>query len=137
MKHRITMIIGDWSGDGHRETETEVWLANKDLAAVEEAYEKGSKILGVDIIKTVCVDYEDSSIETELFWKIANLCPDFGEEWDLEGEPPSEENAERPVDSHEWPYLVMAVAKIGDPDLEVAEAPHESTWKVGGYGLYY
>lgn len=135
-RHRVKLVVGDWSGDGHDKSEDVYCNSNKPLIEVEAAYGKGCQRLGFDLIKDYCEAYEDDRIENSTLEALAKALPSFGEEWNL-NLLDDDEGYYRIMSTDEWVDLVLTVARIGDPELQITVAPHEGSWKVGGYGLFW
>jgi hypothetical protein len=64
-KYIVSLVTGDWSGDGHSKHDTCNISSNIDNKAMEEAYQKATKILGFDFCNDIAADYEDSLISKE------------------------------------------------------------------------
>jgi len=59
----ISLLVGDWGGDGHEKSESFLVESNLSAEQIEEAYQKGSKILGFDFREWVGADYGDRELD--------------------------------------------------------------------------
>ena len=108
MKHKFKLVLGDWSGDGHREYVNRVIECNHDVKTMQEAYKASCKKFGFsfnhnddftgierDYMEAkkyqVCSEYEDNKVSEEVLQILdANNCP-----WrDLIDEKPPEDISE-------------------------------------------
>jgi len=126
--HIISLEVGDGSGDGHSMTQVVVIESNLSHKNLQEAYEKGSKIIGFDLKKKVACEYEDRVISEEYLEILAshNIQVKWQDEYD---------EKERELWSNTWVYLWLDIAKLGNPSLEYKEMT--DTLTVGGYGLFF
>lgn len=65
--------IGDWSDDGHGKCDWFIIKSNFTVEQAREAYFKTVEESGVDIIKEIAYEYEDSNVSE----RITNLLPEF------------------------------------------------------------
>lgn len=61
--YNITFTLGDPSGDGHGHYVVFHMESNYSVQDITNAYNKATKILGFDFIKTCCVKYQESYIK--------------------------------------------------------------------------
>ena len=61
--YNITFTLGDPSGDGHGHYVVFHMQSNYSVKDITDAYNKATKILGFDFIKTRCVKYQESYIK--------------------------------------------------------------------------
>jgi hypothetical protein len=137
----ITLEVGDWSNDGHNQSEKFTIACNAPMAAVKDAYNKGTALLGFDFVKECCVEYEESSIETEKVKKLA----EFGivEYWNgkdgVEDENRITHDENFHIDelmSDTWCRLYMKIVQLGEPWIRYEFVKGE--WiDIGGYGLFW
>jgi hypothetical protein len=73
MELKVTM--GDWSNDGHGITEVVIVELPTIMSVIEfnRFYKVGASIAGFDLKEDVARNYEDSTIEMELYEKILEL----------------------------------------------------------------
>jgi len=122
----IGLVVGDWSGDGHSRTETITFECSHRYTDVQKAFEKGSNILGFDITKSLCADYEDGSISEACLETLekngiyANYDGD-SDDATLSPEPFAE--------------LYMDIAKLGNKDITYS-LEYPDTINIGGCGLF-
>lgn len=123
-KTLICLVIGDWSGDGHCQTDTVIVESSKSKAETESAFKKGDKKYG---LSSVCEEYEDSMVSEELILQLKDFLP-----WNFDESLSYEDYSLCP---EEYADLWIAVARSADPELElnIVEIPRVG---IGGYGCY-
>ena len=130
--HHINLIVGDWSGDGHCKTSHYTVSSNKTKDEVLKAYKNGVKIIGVDLAKNVCRQYQESSISnSDLNLLITHGLSDFE---------PIDDDRFNDEDSIElepdwFVDIWLFITRKGDADL-VLELVDNDSIHVGGYGLF-
>ena len=126
--HFITVITGDWSGDGHSITEMvniESNLSHDDMC---KAYEKGCEILGFDFSEQVCKAYEESHIEED---KLKSLQQhDIGKEIEYD-----DYMGKYVLDPDLYAQIYLAIVKLGKKEFYYEIVPN-SKLCIGGYGLF-
>lgn len=137
--NNVTLIVGDWGGDGHDKTEDYIYNINISYAELIAAYESGVAIIGYDL-KDYCNDYEDREIPIELLQSVYNKLKELpvGEAWEIINDivTLSEYFDKISVYHSEYAELYLAIAKIGNPDLTYQQVTG-TTISIGGYGLFY
>ena len=74
-KHKFYVNIGDWSDDGHRESDRFLFESNYPVAQLQEAYKASCKKTGLEL-HTVCERYGEFTIEAKAFdTLIKHGCP--------------------------------------------------------------
>lgn len=61
--------MGDWSHDGHSQTEVVTIKSTLTVYELKDAYKKGASIVGVDLQKDVARNFEDSHLEKSYYEK--------------------------------------------------------------------
>jgi hypothetical protein len=121
--------IGDWSKDGHNQSKRFLFQTSATREEIKKAYDKGVKILGVDITK-YCSDYEDSSLPTEQY-----------DTYIESGWGGLEDGFETDEDVHlyitDYLSLWLHTIKIGCDTISIEEINSETSFNIGGYGLFY
>lgn len=135
--HKITLVVGDWSGDGHDKSDTYIIESNLDLEQLSAAYKAGVQLLGTDLVEDICSDYEDNSFPVEVFNKLQALLGPHKVQLDLDEDYPEAEEEFRVYDSELWVDLILGVCKLGNPSLEWSLIDPDASWHIGGYGLFY
>jgi len=135
LEHFITLTLGDWSHDGHSQTDVITVRCNVDKKDLEKAYKKGTKKLGFDLTEDVCADYEDMSASADVIEKLktAGIKPeDF-----IENEDEDDEGWSFAYNVEAFASLWLRIAQLGDPDLkyELVET-NPNNINIGGYGLF-
>lgn len=137
MNNRIALEVGDWSRDGHNQSEVFIFRCTHTQEQVEKLYEQATKILGWDFSEVVAEAYEDNRISVEDANKLLTAGVSFkGLEWE-------ELHPDEGIDDyHLYPELFcevwLRICKLANPTL-AWEVTNDTTHtiKVGGYGLYY
>jgi hypothetical protein len=122
--HVFTLVVGDWSHDGHNLTDNFEVECSHSLEDTKAAFEKGTKVLGFNIMEQ-CEEYEDDTLNKE---QLAALV-EHGFEFDAE-------EAEEGLHPELFAEIVMFTATLGEPKLYWKFTKGKSNWCVGGYGLY-
>ena len=122
-QHEMTLVVGDWSRDGHEMTEDFIYTVNRTPLEVEKAYSLGKEIVGVDITKE-CEEYEDNEIRGEVWEKLTKAG------FAMQG--PDDEGFYPAQFAEVW----MFIASRGEPFLEYALVKG-SYHNIGGYGLFW
>lgn len=149
MKLKVT--LGDWSNDGHGMTE--VFIVDLptviNQSELEEMYNLGAGVIGFDLIKQVCRNYEDNRIDLGWYDRLTTLGYepyDFKKEagkWDSYPEFDEGEYAylttELYLDIYMFFVSVGYEKMIGTNDSfgyrVVSDDMPQVT--IGGYGLFY
>ena len=70
--YRFYMTIGDWSGDGHDQSEDFLIESNYPVERVREAHFQMETATGINI-EDICAEYEENEIDPETVKKIKEL----------------------------------------------------------------
>lgn len=130
MNSSITLVVGDWSGDGHDKTENIFIKCNRSIDEVNEAYKAGTKIVGFDLVDSLCEEYEDRRIPIEAVTSLQDNGIEI--DWDDEVDPDVGVN----IYHEEFVEIYLAIVKLGDPDFKY-ERQSPPVINIGGYGLFY
>ena len=148
MNNTITLVLGDWSGDGHDKTRMISILSNLDKDTLFAAYKKASKKLGFSFIDDVCGDYEDSLLPKEKLnilikngFKIENLGFNKTNTYLLNeaNEAFNESGSDGLYLSEEtYTNIFLFIVKLGNKDFkyEILKGKLNPTLDIGGYGLF-
>ena len=136
MPHLVPVVFGDWSGDGHRNTEREYFWSNRGISEWRVALSRGCRLVGVDLSEVVAADYEDPTIEVNDLAKIRAS----GFEGLLEADNPATPEVERrrEITFGDFRALFLHLLCVGDDGLRYAEIEHSTHHMEvhpGGYGL--
>jgi hypothetical protein len=130
---RIRLVVGDWSTDGHSMAKEVSVLSNRRDRDLSKAYAKGVRVVGVDLTKDVCREYEDSSLPAEVLVKLTAAGYQI----------PGVEHPETAIcedteylTPEEFAELWLFIARKGDPELRVEVVEGEPSINIGGYGLF-
>lgn len=142
----VSLILGDWSHDGHSQTDTVVLKSNLDKKDIQKAYAKGIKKLGFDFINEVCEEYEDSLLpkdKLDLLIKHGLTVKDLGlktsYELDEFAEASTNENSNGlSLWINSYTDIYLFIIKLGNKDFEykILEGDINPSIEIGGYGLY-
>lgn len=117
----IKIVVGDLYGDGHGHSEDFVVETNTAIEEIKKAYKKGVKIIGVNLINDVAVEYQDGSIDEELFAKFQQLgFKDIDTSF---------------LSADDFFDLYIFTVKTGNPSIELNKIDIDSI-EIGGYGLF-
>jgi hypothetical protein len=130
MQHTITLVVGDWSFDGHNRTHNFAIKSNLDVDAVSAAFEMGEEKLGVKFQETVAAEFEDNVLPRDVIEKLENHGFVLA---DVVGDCEDEEQVT--IDSDVYVDIWLFIAKLGNPDFRYELTSHPSI-NVGGYGLF-
>lgn len=136
---KFKMLVGDWSGDGHGESETFIVETNaSSIKDVEVAYDKATDLTGVHPIQSICSEYEDPLITKKDIDKLKahNInVADYAEEV-YNKEDREEGNLSFQCRADAWVEFILAFIKLGNPLLECKVVDDEfPTFDAGGYGI--
>lgn len=123
----ICLVLGDYNGDGHEETQN-VWVeCSKSLKHLERAYALGTKKLGFDFCTTVCTG--GHTLPKRTFSLLVSLG------W----VPPKHiTETKRGLDFDDFVQVFLFLVSLGDPEIVVRVITPEGppTMWIGGYGLF-
>jgi len=130
----INLVVGDWSDDGHGRTETITINTNLTRSEVQRAYKAGVELIGVDLTKEVCRDYEDHKIDDDTWKKFreAGLTKTDVPVWEEED---FEDISSLWVCPKSFAYLYCFIVKKGDSSFEFKVVENKDL-NIGGYGLF-
>lgn len=123
---KINLIVGDWSGDGHEKTEVFIIESNLSPDEIKDAYAKGSKILGFNLIRKVCIEYEDNFIPFSIA-KILNS--HLNTEFNIDGQLSL-------VIPKQWVDLYLKIVHLGNDSFKYGYIAGVDI-NIGGYGLFF
>ncbi len=130
----IELVVGDWSKDGHNQSDKFLYETNLSKEEIEKAFSDGCNTIGIKF--NICEEYEDDKVSQDFISKIvlAGLDPSkyLYESWDSK-------KLERIENPESFSLLWLDIAKVGNSSLEYKLIKPESGYgiKIGGYGLYY
>jgi hypothetical protein len=127
--HRIDLILGDPSGDGHGKSQTVVINSSLSRGELLAAYQVGRFIVGFDFINEVCKEYEDCRMKREYKTKLLELgFFDFYED--------GLEEDTCYLDQELFAQIFLFICKLGDTLFEYQIVESNSYINIGGYGLF-
>ena len=122
-------MLGDWSDDGHGKTSLRAINSNLSLKQIENAYTKGSTIVGFDLVNEVCCEYEDASFPKSSYDSLVNR----GFKYEFDDTPDEDDKYHLSYD--DFTHIYLFVVKLGNPKFEHSIL-NDSSIKIGGYGLF-
>ena len=125
----ISVIVGDWSKDGHEKSETyRVSVQYEGTADIEEWTRNGEAKLGFRM-RDYCEDYEDNTIPAEVLDPVLRaLGVNFDESYE----------DQYTLYEQDWFELWLTITRFGAPwGAEIDEVVSADTIHIGGYGLFY
>ncbi len=143
--HTTTLVLGDWSDDGHGKTDLVIIESNLDKEEIWAAYRKASKKLGFKLVEDVCADYEEGGISQDYLKTLIenglNIEKVFDTDYDLkeakkvlEGDDPDELVN---LWTNSYTEIFLFIVKLGDPEFEYNIIEDDSSRiNIGGYGLF-
>ena len=139
--HAINLTVGDPGGDGHGQSETTLILSNITPAEVKAAYKAGAAVIGVDLVSTVCVEYEDKHLKAADWAKfvaagatVESIGCDIETRAEYDRQPG---DASLWTDSFTALYLFTVAIGAKSTGTEfIYEVAHNSDICIGGYGIY-
>jgi len=138
--HTITLVMGDWSHDGHSKTYNAYIKSNLDVKQIQKAYEIGSKAIKIDLVEDICADYEDQTLKFKDFKKFIDA--GFLKKYDgfNEDELKSIKNKTdlEYIDTDLYLELYLFTVFCGSDKFkyEILENPDDTNIDIGGYGLF-
>lgn len=138
LQYVIELEMGDWSGDGHSQTQSLHIRTNLTAKQIEAAFKKGARKIGLDITKC-CEDYEDSSLTKDQFEILRKAGWDPENCWNYNY---AKENGQLDDDdsfslsTDEFADIYIFTVQQGNSDFEHEELNKERI-DIGGYGLFH
>lgn len=132
LKNTLTLTLGDWSADGHKETQTFTIRCNLTRDELLKAYKAGEKKTKVKFQDTVADEYEDNFMSVDIVEKLTKHGYDVKEFADRLDDDPRGYSLWTDGYAGTW----LFIAKVGNPELEY-EFCTDADIHIGGYGLFY
>jgi hypothetical protein len=129
--HKINFTVGDWSKDGHNQSDEYVVESNLKAGEIKRAYRVGSRKVGFDLNKDVAADYEDHIMNEEFYNRLIELIPEAEQHFTADNE--------RYFEDGPTSYLKVyfEIVKLGNPEFVYTILNDKNpTINLGGYGLY-
>jgi phosphopantothenoylcysteine synthetase/decarboxylase len=131
--------MGDWSSDGHGKTDNLVIKSNLTVAEINEAYKRGTKIVGFDFCDEVAKEYEDRRLSNE---HMKLLVAQGYDEKSVERVEYDNDDDDYDGDYSLWtdsyPDIWLFIVKLGNPNFKYEEVVDSAQRiNIGGYGLFY
>lgn len=140
MLNTIKIVVGDWSQDGHNNTEDFYIKTNVAVDVLQDIFTENSKKLEFNL-RSYCTDYEDNEIPTEDLMSVLNKLSVNIEELELDDFYDDDEEDEEEkyyFNPESWFKLFCHICKYEQPTLiiEHVSVLYANTIEIGGYGLF-
>jgi hypothetical protein len=144
LPHLINLVVGDWSNDGHSQSDTITISSNLEKADVEKAYKAGAKKLKLDVTKDVATDYEDGALSIKQWKKLAKAGLTLetlydGSRYDIGIANNAIKSEEENINLYPDVFvnIWIFVVQQGNPDFKFEVSEDDSpNINIGGYGLF-
>ncbi len=133
--HKINLVVGDWSGDGHDKTEDILISSSLEKKDLVKAYKAGLKATKIAHDK-FCTEYEQNSIPRSTYLELLALDPSLGEHENYNNDLKDGEDIWG-LTHEEFAHMYMIIAKVGNPKLKWTFEVTSDSINIGGYGLFY
>lgn len=141
--HRISLSVGDYSGDGHCQEDTIYINCSVDRDELERAYKKS----GIDV-QSQCEEYEDRSFSRKM--AIELLAKGKANEFTMEsiqqdikyffdeGSDDEDDDGTDLYSTELFAVFWLCAARIGDPSINIEFVKiNPPNINIGGYGLFW
>ncbi len=135
----ISLSVGDQSNDGHCQRDHQLIDSNLTKEEVMIAYNKGCKIVGFNLIKDYCVEFEENCIPYDKYLKLKSLgFTNEENERVLQIYDDDEEMDVYPIWGYElFSKMFLFIAKLGNSNFSFDLIDNNKvTLEIGGYGLF-
>ena len=124
----ISLVVGDWSNDGHGRNESQVITSNLTGEEMEKACNLGQKMVGIDF-DNLCSDYQDPYLSKGDYTKL--MLAGFNNSWN------KDEDEDVYLDVDKFVKIYLFLVKVGNDkfEYEFKPADYDET-RIGGYGLF-
>lgn len=122
---KITLVVGDWSDDGHGKIENVYIESNLSAEEIYKAYKDGCKIVRFDLSEDIARGYEECEMSVDVFNK---LTEHKIERFEAEG---------RYTNVQDFAYIYLQIAEIGNEKFKWEYSLLNNYLDIGGYGLLY
>jgi hypothetical protein len=137
MPNIIKLMMGDWSGDGHKGTYDFYIKTNFSRNEVVEAFERGVTKIDFNITE-FCSEFEDNSLTKEQFEHLVDCgFPEYGcwyYKW-FKNEGRLDEIDWVALSQEEFAEIYCFTVRQGNPEFRYVRLEHNSI-DIGGYGLF-
>lgn len=133
----VDIYVGDHWGDGHEKFEKYSIESNFSGQKIQEAYKEGCKVVGFDLIKTYCVDYEDSIIPLKHIKKLLELGLEKDDEILDTNLEMLDEKDTYGLNVDEFFKIYLFICTLGNKNFRYDIINSTDSIDIGGYGLFY
>jgi hypothetical protein len=124
----VNLTIGDWSADGHGQTESLIYNTNLSSTEVKDAYKIGTSTVGFNFCETVALGYDDCKMPLDKLARLRELGFDFDDGYYFDEDDPY-------IDPELFASIYLFIVKLGNSEA-VFERFNVDTINIGGYGLF-
>ena len=130
---KITLVVGDDSGDGHSRKESYPIEVNVSLEEFLKAFKKGSKKLGFDL-RDECEDYQDSELSDKAVDSLVTNGIVNQDRMTLtsSGKVVIEDDC---IWAESFMMLYTEIVRLGNPKITFGKTKSPNL-HIGGYGLF-
>jgi hypothetical protein len=142
MSDTLNLVVGDWSRDGHNQTDSILVSTALTAQDVQDAWRTLERDLkakyNFTLYDNVCSEYEESQLNEMQVIAFLNMGIDLDSIAENYSENPSD-----PPDYHlgsdSYAELVIELLNKTNPALELKSVPHQYNKEIniGGYGLFW
>jgi len=128
----LTITIGDRSGDGHEKKTYHQIESNLSMTDIKIAYQESVEKFGVNPIKEICCNYEDTVMSDDYIQIFKDAGYEFGATDD-----DSDPDEEFYFDENSWLYFILWFIEQSNPEFDYSVIYSKNDeWHIGGYGLF-
>lgn len=140
LEHTITLVLGDWSKDGHNISHNEYIKSNFSIEEIEKAYKIGAVRLNVDLTEDIAAGYDENSLPFEELKKFIDA--GFLEKYDGFSKDDLKSIKNKTdieyLDSDLFIELYLFTILCGNDKFKykILNASENTSINIGGYGLF-
>lgn len=133
LTHKIKLVVGDWSDDGHGKTDSYLVRTNYSAADIKRSYERALKIHKLHV---PCSDCEDSAINPDIVKLLTQHNVETSDILEYDKKSKTYNFVDCGPDYFCQLYLRISSIILTDLVYEFIDSDI-ATLNVGGYGLFY
>lgn len=132
----LTLVIGDWSGDGHNATSTIVCESNLTGAEVMQAYLTAVGIVGFDLSAEVACDYGNRILSADKAERLLELGYDkLHDDQFLDYAERADDGSWTLYSDESYLDIYLFFVKLGNGEAQITPIDVDQV-AIGGYGLF-
>lgn len=133
--HTVSLVVGDWSRDGHNMSETIMIEANMTNREIEKAYKKGVVLTGIDLSKE-CNGYEQSQLSEGTIERLKMIGIQYIEDDNSDDPESTSPDEDGYVSAECFAYIYLTIARVGSGGKLDYSIIKGDDINIGGYGLF-